>query len=72
MSVMTESEPEQDALAKFTQGFSDGWNNRPRKKNLGGQYLRAYARGVDAALREQGGGEDLGKFGKMTLSRKRA
>lgn len=59
-------------LAMFNQGFSDGWNSRPRKKNLGGQYLRAYARGVAAALREEGGGEDLGKFGKMTLSRKRA
>ena len=33
------------ALAEFKAGFSDGWNNRP-KKSKSAQYVRAYNRGV--------------------------
>jgi hypothetical protein len=49
MSDTTELNPGQ-ALAEFNEGFSDGWNGRPRKRTTG-QYARTYARA--AALRKE-------------------
>lgn len=49
---MTQDLPGADALAEFSNGFDDGITGRPRAKGRSGAYRRAYARGVEAALRD--------------------
>lgn len=50
-------DPVMGALEAFNTGFADGWAGRPRQKNQGAVYLRAYARGVEARDRHENGGE---------------
>lgn len=58
MSTETQRTEQLRPLEAFTAGMSDGYNGRPRRKNQGAVYLRAYRNGVAGRTRAENGGED--------------